>query len=152
MRLAPTSPRGAHSGRKFRVNAPHRQPDAHSLCVLVVEDDLDERIADRVLLGAAGFDVVTAVNAAEATQLFGAGFVDVVVTDILLPGESGVSLIHHLRRLRPAFPIVAISGGGLAHDLSALRKAGALGVETLVKPFRTGDLVAAIRRALEAAR
>jgi DNA-binding NtrC family response regulator len=133
------------------VNTHHQAPVARPLRVLLVEDDLDGRVSGRVLLGAAGFEVVTAVNAAEAMQLFGTAGVDVVVTDILMPGEDGLALIRALKRLRAKLPIVAISGGGVSHDLSALRSAEGLGVETLEKPFAAGELVAAIRRALERA-
>jgi DNA-binding NtrC family response regulator len=150
-RLASTSPCGAHNGRRFRVNAPRRPRDSRPLRVLLVEDDLDGRVSGRVLLGAAGFEVVTAVNAAEAMHLFGTAGVDVVVTDILMPGEDGLALIRALRRLRPNLPIVAISGGGVSHDLSALHSAAGLGVEALEKPFKAGELVAAIRRAVERA-
>jgi len=134
------------------MNAPRHRAAPHAVRVLYVEDDIDERIAGRVLLGAAGFTVMTAVNAADAVRLFYASAVDVVVTNIRMPGEGGVALIRDLRRLRPAVPIVAISGGGVLHDLSVLDAAEALGVETLEKPFMAGDLVAAIQRVLEQAR
>jgi DNA-binding response OmpR family regulator len=120
--------------------------------VLVVEDEPYTRQVIGMRLGFAGFDVDEAECSHDAIRLYDEHPFDVVVTDIFLPGEDGISLIQDLRRRRPDLPIVAITGGGVHHDLSALRVAAALGAGALlVKPFRAEELVAAVRRVLQIA-
>jgi CheY-like chemotaxis protein len=76
---------------------------------------------------------------------------DVVVTDIFMPEEDGIELIQNLRRQRSDLPIVAFSGGGSHHDLSALQVAAAFGAGVVLqKPFSGDELVTAIRRVLAA--
>jgi CheY-like chemotaxis protein len=108
--------------------------------------------ATRIELGFDGFNVVTAANGVEALALFDALHFDVVVTDIFMPEEDGIELIQDVRAREPRFPIVAISGGSLRH-LKALGIASSLGADALLeKPCDAGELVAAIRRAIDAAR
>jgi two-component system, OmpR family, response regulator len=121
-------------------------------CVLFVDDDPDAREIASIQLASAGFDVVTAANSVEALALFDTLAVDVVVTDIFMPAEDGIELIQDVRAREPRFPIVAISGGSLRH-LKALGVASTLGADALLeKPCGAGELVAAIRLVLEAAR
>jgi CheY-like chemotaxis protein len=117
--------------------------------VLFVDDDLAECEVARIQLGAAGFTVLTAASTVEALAVFDAHEVDVVVTDIYMPGEDGIALIQDLRRRRPWLPIVAITGGGIHQDTSPLRVAAALGAGALLlKPFQVDELVGAIQRLL----
>jgi CheY-like chemotaxis protein len=119
--------------------------------VLFVDDDLAECEVARIQLVAAGFVVLTAANGIAALNFFDAVAIDVVVTDIFMPEEDGIELIHKLRRRRPELPIVAISGGGARRDLPGLTVASALGAGmVLEKPFSADELATAIRRVLEA--
>jgi CheY-like chemotaxis protein len=135
------------------VDSPHQSIDASKVKVLFVDDDLGAREFALILLGAAGFDVVTATNGVTALALVDAIAFDIVVTDIFMPGEDGIELIQDLRRRRPKLPVVAITGGGTHRDMSALKVASALGAgAVLEKPFSSDVLVAAIRSVLEAGR
>jgi CheY-like chemotaxis protein len=133
-------------------------PSTHELdvCrvrVLFVDDDPEARALARVQLELEGFVVVEADGGVEALHLLETIDVDVVVTDIFMPDEDGIELIQDLRRRRPRLPIVAITGGGIHHDTTALRVAAALGAGALLlKPIESEELVAAIRRVLAAAR
>lgn len=107
--------------------------------VLLVDDELLVRMSTADMLGELGYNVVEAGSAEEALQLVACGQpVDVLVTDHLMPGISGVELAYELRRQRPHLPVLVVSGyadvEGLAPDLARL-----------VKPFRQADLAAKLR-------
>ena len=69
--------------------------------VLVVDDEPDIRNALRRLLTARGFAVVEAGTAAEAVERTGAGGIDAVLCDIVMPGESGLDFYDRLRATHP---------------------------------------------------
>lgn len=117
--------------------------------VLVVEDeDLTRALLD-VRLTAAGHRVRAAASLAEARAvLAGTGAPDVVVTDMFMPGGSGLALVQALRA-DPAWadlPVIFVSGRALPADVDAGR---ALGAAYLTKPLSTAALTAAIDAALE---
>jgi CheY-like chemotaxis protein len=85
-----------------------------------------------------GYDVVEACSGEEALQLIDGGLQpDLVVTDHLMPGMTGVELAKALRASRPKLPLLIISGYAEADgiDLSFAR---------LTKPFRNAELTASI--------
>jgi CheY-like chemotaxis protein len=124
-------------------------PDRRRVRVLVVDDVAPLRRIIRLALEAAGFDVVEASNGYEAAKLFHASPADVVVTDLYMPEEDGIELIGQLREFIPRVPIVAMSGGGIYDDSTALLAAERLGADaTLTKPFTPDEMVAAVRSVL----
>jgi CheY-like chemotaxis protein len=127
------------------------QPEERRECVLVVDDDSAARSLLRVYLERAGFAVVEAEDGLDAARVLEAQDVDVVVTDVFMPEQDGIELVQGLRRDRPDLPIVVVSGGDRSHDTFMLRVAEALGAGAVLrKPVRAEELVAAIRRLLDA--
>jgi two-component system, response regulator PdtaR len=81
--------------------------------VLVVEDDFLVRLCAADALRDAGFDVLEAASGPEALQLLEAGPVDVVFTDINMPGAfDGAGLAQRVRRRWPGTAVVITSGRG----------------------------------------
>ena len=81
-----------------------------SLKVLVVEDNDQVRAFTRDLLRDGGCEVVEAKDASDAlAQLDGEG-VDLMLTDVVMPGKSGVELANEVRKLKPGLPIVIMTG------------------------------------------
>jgi DNA-binding response OmpR family regulator len=120
--------------------------------VLLVDDEEPLRRLLRVMVVGAGFDVVLAANGREATWLLKSESVAIVIRDVFMTEEDGIELVEDMRRRWPRLPIVATSDGTARHDLAAIRTAAALGPDAILqKPFGRGELLAAIRRALEAA-
>jgi CheY-like chemotaxis protein len=120
----------------------------HTATVLLVEDEDGVRRASHRILQEAGFDVLDAANGQEALQLFGTQHVDVLVSDVVMPGGlSGADLAERLRVLQPDLPVVFTSGYGRDH----LARRGPLpsGTQLLRKPFPAETLVEAVRRSLE---
>ena len=116
---------------------------------LVLEDDLDAAELLRLTLVRAGFDVDVVGTTEAALAALGAlarGHYDVLVTDIQLPGESGLKLLPVVRRLDPTITVMVVTAyPTFDHALEALREAAD---EFLVKPVDPDELA---RRATELA-
>ncbi len=116
--------------------------------LLVEDDDAVARVAARVL-DRAGF-TVTRVRSAEAgIALLGEDDdFDVMVTDLVLPKASGVTLTHQVRARWPALAVVWMSG--YADEEAGVGRPIPTDVPFVRKPFRPAELVLAVRRALGA--
>ncbi|MDP9390381.1 MAG: response regulator [Actinomycetota bacterium] len=118
--------------------------------VLVVEDDETTRLLLESRLEHAGHRVHTAASVAEAHDVLRRGGApDVVVSDMFMPGGSGLNLVASLRE-DPAcadLPVIFLSGRALPGDVEAGR---AMGGAYLTKPFTMPALTAAIEAALSA--
>ena len=73
--------------------------------------------------------------------------VDLVVSDVAMPGMSGPELAGHLSQLRPGIPIILMTGYDATLTLDRLRKIGVR--EVLAKPFSVRELATAVRRVLD---
>ncbi|MGZ3426009.1 MAG: ATP-binding response regulator [Polyangia bacterium] len=123
-------------------------PPLSGLRLLVVDDDEDMRVLSETILQDAGATVVTAASAAEALAAFAAGAFDVLVSDLGMPGQDGLTLVRSIRALDQerggALATVAVSGYGSAEDRMQSRAAGFQA--HLVKPFEPAQLIALVAR------
>ncbi|MCL6643902.1 MAG: response regulator [Dehalococcoidia bacterium] len=78
--------------------------------ILVVDDDDPVRVMLARLLRTHGFTVLQAAHAAEARAILEREQVDLVVSDIVMPGESGIELRRAVLEQRPEVPFILISG------------------------------------------
>ena len=112
--------------------------------ILIVEDDHDLREALVTTLELAKFRVREAANAEQALNCLAEGSVDMVVSDVNMPGMSGHDLLYEVQRLHPGLPMMLITAyGQISHAVSAMQ-AGA--IDYLVKPFEPAVLVDAVSR------
>ena len=113
--------------------------------VLLVDDEaaLREPLADYLVRQ--GFVVTQAGSAAEARSRFIEGAFDLVLLDIMMPGEDGLSLCRHLVETRQ-IPVIFITAKGEAMDRIIGLEIG--GDDYVVKPFDPRELVARIRSVL----
>jgi CheY-like chemotaxis protein len=127
--------------------------------ILVVDDDVDVRTALQRVLERRGYVIRTAADAAEAIAEYRRRGADLVITDVIMPGEDGISLIRRLRAEHPGVRILAVSGGGKvsAYQPTAISTAAFLksaelaGADVLLtKPFERQELFDAIDRLLGA--
>lgn len=129
--------------------APGRIPPMKPL-ILVVDDQPEIRDLMVHVLTHAGFDVNTADDGRDASLSIGQRVVDLVLTDINMPGRNGLELIAELKVRRPELPVIAMSGGGgkLSREdlLKAARHVGAVAI--LHKPFTMAQLLASVDLAL----
>jgi PAS domain S-box-containing protein len=111
--------------------------------VLVAEDEPAVRQLAREALGAVGYRVLDAADGVEALALatHHEAAIDMVVTDLVMPGMSGQELVTHLRRLRPGVRVLLISGYAPPASITA---------PFLQKPFTPRSLAREVRRILDA--
>ena len=117
--------------------------------ILVVEDDFAMRRATCRILGDAGHAVIGLENGAAAIEHVKRDAPDLLITDIFMPEVEGLETIRRVHALRPALPIIAISGFALEGGGDYLKIAERLGAAaSLKKPFRSAELLAVVSRLL----
>ncbi len=117
--------------------------------ILVVDDEPDICDLLREILSLAGYDVLVAPDGDSAMTLLRKQPVELILTDIFMPGKEGIETIMELRRDFPRVKIVAMSGGGRTGQLHYLRDAVQLGaVRTIFKPFGEEDVLRVVQEAL----
>ncbi|PAV27383.1 sigma-54-dependent Fis family transcriptional regulator [Tamilnaduibacter salinus] len=107
--------------------------------VLIVEDDLELREALVTTLELDRFRVREADSAEQALERLAEGPVDMVVSDVNMPGKSGHELLADVQRLYPGLPVMLITAYGQISQAVEAMQAGA--IDYLVKPFEPGTLV-----------
>src|SRR5262245_5357767 len=114
--------------------------------ILVVDDDDEIRSLLQVVLTREGFDVQQAKDAPAARRLLGArGDVDLIILDVMMPGEDGLSFCQSLREASDT-PILMVSARSLSIDRSIGLETGA--DDYLPKPFERRELVARVKAIL----
>ena len=116
-----------------------------ALEVWVVDDDASIRWVLERALGQAGMRPRTFEQADGAIAALGHGEPDVLVTDIRMPGASGLKLLEALHRTRPALPVIVMTAYSDLDSAVAAYQGGAF--EYLPKPFDIDEAVGLVRRA-----
>src|SRR3984957_55326 len=114
--------------------------------ILVCDDDSAIRTVLNQALGRAGYDVRITGTAAGLWRWVSAGEGSLVITDVVLPDESGFDLIPRIKRMRPELPILVMSAQNTL--LTAITAAERGAFEYLPKPFDLKELTNVVQRAL----
>jgi len=114
--------------------------------IVVVEDNatLRETLAD--LLRAVPHDVQAVETAEEAWKICAAAMPDLVLSDLKLPGESGIELLGRLKGQDPLVEVLLLTGYGTVETAVAAMRGGAF--DFLTKPVRMDQLLAKVQQAL----
>jgi DNA-binding response OmpR family regulator len=113
--------------------------------VLVVDDEQVILDSARRILNADGHNVITAIDAETAVSVLQSEPLDLVITDLILPGMSGQKLLEEVHQQNPNLPVIITTGySTVDHAVDALQK-GAL--DFLPKPFTFEELLSPTRRA-----
>lgn len=111
--------------------------------ILLVEDDILVRFVTADVLREAGFDVLEAVNGSEALALIRTGHpLDLVITDLRMPGMDGIELTSSVKLLRANLPVMILS--------SHLDDRPHLADTFFAKPYQIDELVAVVNRLIGA--
>lgn len=108
--------------------------------ILVADDEPEIREVLRMMLGSEGYDILEAVNAAEAVEQ--ADRVDLVILDVMMPGESGIQACTKIRE-KTNVPILFLTAKSGEHDKVLGFSAG--GDDYLVKPFSYMELLSRVK-------
>jgi two-component system response regulator HydG len=115
--------------------------------VLVVDDAADTVEVLSRNLSAAGYQVVTASNVGDAIKILEVTPVELVITDLKMPGGSGLDLVRHVRENLKNTEVMMITGYPSIESAVKAVKSGA--EEYLAKPFTGDELVVAVGRAMD---
>src|SRR5579859_5460821 len=116
--------------------------------ILVVDDDVSIRTIVSAMLEPAGYEPVLAASAEEAIAKLKNGLEPrLILSDIVMGGASGLTLLEHIRQAHPQIPIVMVSGvNDLSVAIGTLRNGA---YDYLLKPFEQPQLLGTVMRALE---
>lgn len=113
--------------------------------ILVVDDDLELRTLLSEFLVTSGYRVAVAANGAAMMQTLAAARIDLVILDIMMPGENGLTLCRRLRA-EGGLPIIMLTAVGGEIDRIVGLEMGA--DDYLVKPYHPRELLARVRAVL----
>jgi two-component system, NtrC family, response regulator HydG len=114
--------------------------------LLVVDDEVRYRDLYAQTLARAGIEAAQAGSAEEALELLGEGPVDMVVSDVRMPGQDGLFLLRRARERWPALPFLLVTAFADVRGAVDALKLGA--VDYLAKPVDLDELLAAVHDAL----
>jgi len=114
--------------------------------ILLAEDDASVLQAIGDTLGDAGYEVLRAVSGREALLKL-SGEVDLLITDLWMPGMDGLALLTEARQREPLLEVILITGNATVTSAIQAMKAGAF--DYLTKPFTPPDLLEVVERSLE---
>jgi putative two-component system response regulator len=117
--------------------------------ILVIDDEEVIRLLVVEILETVGHTVTGAESAERALKLLEHDDFDLVVSDIVMPGLSGLELLELVRARHASLPVILVTGAGTYDTLSQALTRGAAGLVT--KPFAHTDLQSAVEHALERA-
>ena len=117
--------------------------------ITVIDDDPEMRSFVEQILWSGGHDVITADEGKVGLAFSRTAPVDLLITDLVMPGMHGVETIRRFRKEFTGVPIIAMSGNSnLANILDTAIRLGA--VKTLQKPFQAEELLTLVKALLPA--
>jgi len=115
--------------------------------ILVVDDELSMREFLKILLEKEGYRVATAAEGKSALALAGQHPFDLVISDIRMPGMSGLELLAQLKQLKSEIGVIMITAFASPDDAVAAMKNGAF--DYITKPFNVDEIKSVIRAVLK---
>lgn len=117
--------------------------------ILIIDDDKVVRLSLQRLLERMGHTVREAADGASGLEICTSETIDLVITDIFMPGLNGLETIAMLRRWGLSMPVLAFTGGVPGHNLDVLKLAMEQGAnKTLLKPYGLGEMQTAVTELL----
>ena len=115
--------------------------------ILAVDDDLSILQVLEARLSAVEFQVLTATGGREALDIIKSGHVDLLISDVRMPGMGGMDLFAEVRAICPELPVIFLTAYGTIPDAVSAVKAGA--VDYITKPFDGRELLQKVRNTLK---
>ncbi len=118
--------------------------------ILIIEDEPKMRRLLELNLGEDGFKTVSAPDAETGLRLLASEQVDLVLTDLKLPGMSGLELLQAVKRQNAALPVVVMTAFGSVETAVEAMKAGA--TDYVLKPFSLAEMRMVVQKELDVSR
>ena len=124
-----------------------RQPTGR--CILVVDDENDILLLIRTALQTAGHEVLTATNGPDALEQLRETKPDLIILDIMMPGQSGLDVLAEIKEDEETatIPVIMLTGLSDKHKIQSALDHGA--EYYIVKPFEYNDLLGKVDLAME---
>ncbi|MEW6237848.1 MAG: sigma-54 dependent transcriptional regulator [Candidatus Omnitrophota bacterium] len=114
--------------------------------ILVVDDDAGQRGLIQSFLSSQGFDIVTASSGEQALDILDAQSISMVVSDVRMPGVSGLETLRRAREKHPILPVLLVTAYADIRDAVGAMRDGA--VNYLEKPIDLDELLSTVRQAV----
>jgi two-component system NtrC family response regulator len=116
--------------------------------ILIVDDDeKNYLVVLEALLSPEGYEIITADNARSALRLIEESDLDLVLTDMKMPGVSGMELLEQCKKINPEVPVIMMTAyGTIEMAVEAMKKHA---YDYITKPFQNEELKVTIKKALE---
>jgi len=114
--------------------------------ILIVDDEKSILDLLSMVFKKEGYVIYTALSSQKALEILDEHDIDLVITDIRMPGMSGLDLLFHIKENYPDIPVIMITAYGSTREAVRALKAGAL--DYITKPFDIDELKIVVRNAL----
>jgi two-component system, NtrC family, response regulator len=128
-----------HSGSKETIDSVDT--------ILIVDDEKNYLLVLEALLNAEGYETMTAQNVDEALRLLEGSDLDLVLTDMKMPGLSGMDLLVECKKRKPELPVIMMTAyGTIEMAVEAMKKQA---YDYITKPFQNEELKLTVKKALD---
>jgi two-component system NtrC family response regulator len=115
--------------------------------ILIVDDEKNYLVILEALLAPEGYEIITEDNAFNALRLLRETDLDLVITDMKMPGRNGMVLLEEAKNMDPELPIIIMTAyGTIEMAVEAMKKRA---YDYITKPFRNEELKLTVKKALE---
>jgi two-component system, NtrC family, response regulator len=115
--------------------------------ILIVDDEKNYLVVLDALLSSEGYEVITVDSSIDAIEHIGNPDIDLVITDMKMPGISGMELLEEIKKINFDLPVIVMTAyGTIEMAVDAMKKNA---YDYITKPFRNDELKLTVRKALE---
>jgi two-component system NtrC family response regulator len=115
--------------------------------ILIVDDEKNYLVVLEALLGPEGYEILKADNARDATRLIRDSDLDLLITDMKMPGTTGMELLQKSKKIKPDLPVIMMTAyGTIEMAVEAMKKQA---YDYITKPFQNEELKLTVKKALE---
>jgi two-component system NtrC family response regulator len=115
--------------------------------ILIVDDEKNYLVVLEALLGPEGYEIITTDNARDALRLVRESDLDLVITDIKMPGMNGMVLLEECKKIKPELPVIMMTAYGTIEMAVEAMKNQAY--DYITKPFQNEQLKLTVKKALD---
>ncbi len=115
--------------------------------ILIVDDEKNYLVVLESLLGLEGYEILTARDGYDALRLVNETDLDLVITDMKMPGMNGMELLEKCKKIKPELPVIMMTAfGTIEMAVEAMRKHA---YDYIRKPFENEELKLTVKKALD---
>ena len=115
--------------------------------ILIVDDEKNYLVVLEALLAPEGYEILTADNAPEALRLVREADLDLIITDVRMPGMNGMELLEECKRIKSELPVIVMTAYGTIEMAVEAMKMNAY--DYITKPFQNEQLKLTVKKGLE---